>query len=126
MRHLVLLLSLAGCAAAKPTLDGGERDPLAREIAGRVAGQVQRCVTADPGASLRVVDGARLALRRGDTRYINRLPAACPGLRLDDQLIIEVQQDRFCQNDQFRSIAFGSSIAGPTCRLGAFTPYRPR
>ena len=123
MRILVLIPLIAGCAAAEPELDHGNRDPLAREIAGRVAGAPATCVTATPNTTPRAVDAATLTFRQGGTLYVNRLPALCPGLRADDRLIIEVHGARYCRNDTFRALPIGTTIPGPICRLGDFVPY---
>jgi len=125
MRLLPLLLILAGCAA--PGAQGPTRDQeeLSRELAGRVAGAPERCISATPAsAGLTIVDKRTLTYRQGGTIWVNRLESECPGLRPLDTLIVEVQGSQYCRLDRFRSVSGGSTIAGPTCFLGDFTPYR--
>ncbi len=127
MRLLPLLLVLAGCAA--PTMDGPSRDQeaLNRELAGRVAGETVSCISpATSSAGLTIVDNQTLVYRDGRTLWVNRLRAPCPGLRPLDTLIVEVQGRGYCRHDRFRSLQSGSTIPGPTCLLGDFTPYRRR
>jgi hypothetical protein len=66
-------------------------------------------------------------LRRGDTVWVNRLEGHCPGLRPLNTLVVEPSLGgQYCRNDRVRAIEPGSSIPGPICPLGDFTPYRRR
>ena len=118
MRLLPLLL-LAACAAGPVH----EAD-LSPELAGRTAGPAQDCVHASAGDSLVPRDSRTLVYRRGDTLWVNRLAAACPGLDELSQIVIEVQGSRYCRGDPVRAVEPGQSIPGPICVLGSFTPYR--
>ena len=127
MRIFPLLLVLAGCAAPAPQGSSRDQEALGRELAGREAGAPENCVPADSGASgLTVVDSRTLTYERGRTLWVNRLEAECPGLRPLDTLVLEVQGSQYCRSDRFRTISAGSTIPGPTCLLGSFTPYRRR
>ncbi|MEA3065376.1 MAG: hypothetical protein QOJ27_1828 [Sphingomonadales bacterium] len=119
MRLLPLLLLASACAA------GSAREAdLSGELAGRNAGTSEECVSASPGANLVARDARTLVYRRGDTIWVNRLAAACPGLDPMSTLIVEAHGSQYCRGDQIRAVETGRSIPGPTCLLGAFTPYR--
>lgn len=119
MRLLPFLLLAAGCATASAR----EAD-LSGELAGRTAGKAEECVPSSTGSNLVARDSRTLVYRDGDTLWVNRLAAACPGLRPTATLIVELHGSRYCRGDRFRTIEPGSSIPGPSCLLGDFTPYR--
>jgi hypothetical protein len=124
MRLLPLLLLLApACAAGGGAPSGGETG-LARELVGRSPGEPRDCVSASPGSSLVARGPQILVFERGDTVWVNRLRAECPGLEETSQLIIEVQGSQYCRGDRFRAREPGLSIPGPVCVLGSFTPHR--
>jgi hypothetical protein len=119
MRLLPLLLIASACAA------GSAREAdLSRDLAGRSAGAGRDCVGTSPAAGLAVRDSQTLVYRRGDTIWVNRLAAACPGLDPMSTLIVEAHGSQYCRGDQIRAVEAGRSIPGPICLLGSFTPYR--
>ena len=125
MRFLPLILILGACAS--PRGDGPTRDQEAfsRELAERQAGTPQTCISnTSSSTSLTIVDERTITYREGGTMWVNRLEAACPGMRPLDTLIVQVHGSQYCRNDLFRVLSSGSRIPGPTCRLGDFTPYR--
>jgi hypothetical protein len=127
MRLIPLVLLLAGCAATDPQAVTRDQEALSRELAGREAGPPETCIPAGSGgSSLVVVDARTLTYEQGRTLWVNRLEAECPGLRPLDTLVLEVHGSQYCRNDRFRTIAAGSTIPGPNCLLGNFTPYRRR
>jgi hypothetical protein len=120
-------LLLAGCTA----MDGAdttsrEARALDRRLAERVAGEPQTCISQRQGVSLHAVDSRTIVYDDGRDIWVNRLEAACPGLRPGATLIVEPFGDRFCRNDRIRALEAGAAIPGPYCRLGSFTPYRAR
>lgn len=122
---LTMTLSAAlGCAATQTRSDAANEDALAAALAGRTAGEAQNCVSIRGGQALRVVDDRTLILEEGSTYWVSRLETPCPGLRANDALITEPTGNQYCRGDQFRSLDPTSRIAGPYCRLEAFTPYR--
>lgn len=122
MRFLPLLFALAGCAAVGQREDDGAE--LARQLAGRVAGEPQNCVSISQSGPLEIVDRQTIAYRVGSTIYVNRLRSECPGLRPLNTLIVETHGSRYCRGDRVRTLEPGVSIPGPICPLGDFVPYR--
>jgi hypothetical protein len=123
MRLLPLLLLASACAAAPGAPSGGGTG-LARELAGRTAGAPQECVAVATASSLAPRGRQALVYERGDTIWVNRLRAECPGLDAMSQIVIELHGSRYCRGDRFRTRRSGESIPGPICVLGSFTPYR--
>lgn len=119
MRLLPLLLLAAACAAGPE-----HQADLSGELAGRGAGAPQDCVPASSGDSLVARDSRTLVYRRGDTIWVNRLAAQCPGLDPMSTLVIEVHGSQHCRGDPIRVVEPGRSLPGPICVLGAFTPWR--
>src|SRR4051812_40693377 len=95
MRASVLPLLLAACAAG--TIGPAERDEaaLARELAGRVAGAPQSCVSVQPAQNLQPAGRDTLVYRSGGTVWINRPRDGCVGLRPLDTLIVETHGSQY-------------------------------
>ncbi len=117
--RLLPILFLAACAGGPVH----EAD-LSGELAGRSAGPPEECVSASSVGSLVPRDSRTLVYRSGDTIWVNRLAADCPGLRPMSSLIVEAHGSSYCRGDRFRAAEPGSSIPGPACVLGSFTPWR--
>lgn len=126
MRSPILLLALSACAAVGQSGVAREQAALDHELAGRAASAPEKCVPALSNSALNIVDARTLTYRSGGTIWINRLRDTCPGLRPFDRLIVETYGSSYCQGDRIRSFEPHSSIAGPICVLGDFTPYRRR
>ena len=119
------LVLLAGCAREDPESAGGEA-ALSRELAGLTAGAAQTCVSASASSQAIVpVDEQTVIQRSGRTVWVNRLRGRCPGLRPPVTVIVETHGSQHCRGDHIRALEFGSSIPGPACFLGDWTPYRP-
>lgn len=119
------LAILAGCRAAVPA--GGEGGgQFQAEIAGRVAGPAQTCVSVLPDQNLRVIDSRTVAYRSGPTLWVSRLPAPCPGLSPYNSIIVERSGSQTCRGDRIRGLEPGGIIPGPVCNLSDWTPYRAR
>jgi hypothetical protein len=123
MRLLPFLLLATACAATGGGPSESEAD-LARELAGRTAGEKRDCVSADLSTSLVPRGRQVLVYERGGTIWVNRLRAECPGLEEHSQLVVEVHGSQYCRRDHFRTRSPGMSIPGPICVLEGFTPYR--
>jgi hypothetical protein len=123
MRALMLIATaaLVGSCARPAILPGVA---LAQETAGRVAGPAQTCVSSEPNQNLRVLDKQTLAYGWGSTVYVNHLPGPCPGLDLTSTLIVSAQAGQYCRGDHVQAREMGAIIAGPTCNLGDWIPYR--
>lgn len=125
MRALALCIALTACATGS-SLETELRTNLTRDLAERQAGEPVSCVDPMPGRGLQIVDRSTLVYESGDTIFVNRLEAECPSLRPTSTLIVETFGSRYCRGDRVRASEPGSSIPGPYCLLGNFTPYRRR
>jgi hypothetical protein len=121
MRPLILPAFALLSACAAPNAD---EEALSRDLAGRVAGEARACIPTNSSTSLTIADRRTLTLRLGDTVWVNRLEADCPGFRPLATLLVEVDGSQYCRGDKVRAVEAGSSIPGPLCVLGEFTPYR--
>jgi hypothetical protein len=123
---LVLALALAGCAAAGEVEDTREARALERRLASRVAGEPRECVPRVQGQALTAADRRTIVYETPGEIWVSRLAADCPGLRPFSTLIVETHGDRYCRNDRIRALEPGTTIPGPICLLGRFTPHRLR
>lgn len=119
-------LALAGCASSGEIEDGREARALERQLAGRFAGEPEECVPRIQAQALHPVDRRTLVYETPGRIWVNRLDADCPSLRPDVTLIVETYGDRYCRNDRVRALEPGTTIPGPICLLGSFTPYSAR
>ena len=124
MRRLVFLLLLAGCSPVAPMPAGS--DPFARELAGRVAGLSQTCVSTTQSQGLRAVDSQTIAYELGTTLWVNRLEQACPAISPHNVIIAESHGAQYCRGDRIRGQETGAIIPGPSCTLRDWVPYRRR
>jgi hypothetical protein len=123
MRELALILAaLTMASCSRPVTPPGS--DVAQLLAGRVAGPPQTCIPTDQSSGLRAIDEQTLAYGSGRTIYINRLGGPCPGMQPLSTLIIEAEGSQYCRGDRVRGREMGSIIAGPTCILGNWVPYR--
>ena len=114
-----LAAALAGCTAPPPSASNA---PIA-EIAGRVAGPAQRCVTLTQSEGLHAANRSTLSVRTGKTVWINQMQEGCSGFGQWDVLVTEPIGTQYCRGDLVRSLDSVSKIPGPSCRLGDFIPY---
>ena len=127
MRAFLLLLTLAGCAATTgSSMEERERAGLAENLAERVEGEPRSCVSQTSGQTLNVVDERTVVYNEGRTIWVNKLRSECPGLDPIDPIIIETHGGQYCNGDRFRTQQPGTSVPGPVCFLGDWTPYRMR
>jgi hypothetical protein len=125
MKRTLVLAMLALGSCAPPTPVAQQQGP-ALELAGRVAGTAERCVTILPQQSLRIADGDRHLLLYGNGRTIwaNHLGQCTFGT--DDVLVTEPVGSSYCRGDIVRSFDRFSRIPGPACVLSDFVPYSRR
>ena len=124
MRALMLIAAAATIASCtRPATPPGS--DFARETAGRIAGPAQSCVSTSPAQNLRVLDPQTLAYGWGRTVYVNHLRSPCPAVAQLNTLIVEPGlAGSYCSGDRVRGLEPGAIIAGPTCLLGDWVPYR--
>lgn len=129
MRILAVLgaLALAGCVTNAEPHQGRAQERAERALAdalkGRVAGEPTNCISTTIGDGPQIIDSRTLIYRQGSRVWRNDLDGGCPGLDPNDTLIIERHGSQLCKLDTIRVLQPGSSIPGPTCWLGKFTPY---
>ncbi|WP_066800913.1 DUF6491 family protein [Sphingomonas soli] len=129
MRTAIILgaLALAGCAAQADPAQSRKQERAERELAkaleGRVAGEPTDCISSMGSNGPQIIDANTLLYRQGSRVWRNDLDGGCPGLDPGDTLIIEVHGSQLCRRDMIRVREPGSSILGPSCSLGKFTPY---
>ena len=127
MRAFLPVLAFAGLAGCAASATGPrEGDALASELAGLEAGEPATCIDQSPATNLQVIDQRTLVYRTSRRIWVNRLEAACPGLRPLNLLVIQSDSGRYCRGDTFRSLDGASNIPGPICRLNDFIPYHRR
>ncbi len=120
---------LAACAPVDSTpmpLTEKQSATLAKQLAGKVAGEPVNCISDFQSTQLiRVSDDILLYRVSGRLVYENRLRSSCPGLARDDDIIVSEQfGGQKCRGDLIRLVDRYSGMQGPVCSLGDFVPYR--
>lgn len=112
---------IAAALAASLLLGAAHRDPLE----GRVAGKPQECITPSTSTGLVIADANTLTYTESGRRiWVTHPEGGCPNMRPLDTIVVErLSGSQLCRNDRFRTVSPGMAIPGPTCRIGAFTPY---
>lgn len=125
MRALMLIAATALAASCSRPAMPPTGNGFAEATAGRAAGPAQTCVTSNPAENLHVIDPQTVAYGYGKTVYINRLAARCPALSQFNTIIVEGGTGgQYCRGDRVRGLEPGAIIAGPSCNLGDWVPYR--
>ena len=122
-------LALAGCTASSEFGSARQAEAsatLARELDGRVAGAPVNCIGNSASTRPMIIDSHTILYRDGGRVYRNDVVGSCPRLTPYNTMIVEVQGGQLCRNDRFRVLEPGTTIPGPYCRLGQFTPYERR
>jgi len=124
MRALMLMTAatlIASCS--RPVAPPGAS--FAHEVAGRVAGRAQSCISSEQRQGLRVIDPETIGYGWGKTIYVSHLGAPCPGIESTSTLIVEPgTAGQYCRGDHVRGREMGANISGPICILGEWVPYR--
>lgn len=120
---------LAACAPMDSTptpLTDKQSTALSTQLAGKVAGAPQRCISDwNADRMIRISDDILLYRVSGNLVYENRLRGGCPGLARDNDIIVTEQfGSQKCRGDLLRLVDRTSGIPGPVCSLGEFVPYR--
>jgi hypothetical protein len=116
----IALLPLGGCVTDRMTSE----EELADAIGPRIAGEPVDCVSTSILGQARIIDNRTIVYRQGGTIYVNRLRSECPGLDPYTTLITDVHGGQLCRMDQVSTLDPGTTIPGPKCQLGQFTPYK--
>ena len=118
-RLIVLCASLCACSDAPPAAG----PPQIAELAGRVAGPPEQCVTFRPNETLQTTEADRhvLLYRNGNRLWVNHLGSCSFGR--NDVLVVERTGSDLCRGEIIRSFDAISKIPGPACVLGDFIPY---
>jgi hypothetical protein len=123
------ILTLAACGEMDSTpapLTDKQAETLNKQLAGKVAGAPQNCIS-DFNANnmIRVSDDILLYRVSGNLVYRNNLRSSCPGLARDSDIVVTKQfGSQKCRGDLLRLVDRTSGIPGPFCSLGEFVPYR--
>jgi len=123
----LLAIAIPAVAAAPPAKEKAkekERDFLA----GRVPGKPIRCIDPRSNQGPTVIDDKTILYNVTGRRVYRTGPVgACPSLRPLTTLIVEIRSGQLCQNDMFRVLQPGTTIASAYCRFQPFVPYdRPK
>ena len=120
LRTIGLCALLCACSDQPPQAAGPMQ---IAEIAGRVAGPAQQCVTLRPNESVRTTDSDRHVLLYGSGRtiWVNHLGSCSFGS--NDALLIERTGSDLCRGEIIRSFDPNTRIPGQSCILGDFIPY---
>jgi hypothetical protein len=126
-----LVAALAACSSAdiaNTPAPIGEKEAklLEKELNGKVAGKPVNCISASISPnSIRISDDMLLYRVSGRLVYQNLLRGRCPGLvRNDDVIVTRIFGSQYCRGDIIKLVDRFSGIAGPSCILGDFIPYR--
>ena len=99
---------------------GAKRDPLA----GRIAGESRDCLSLSRNTSPTVIDQRTILYRESGRRIWRTGPVgACPSLRPNTILIVQVYGAQLCRNDRFQTLIPNTTIPSGYCRFTQFTPY---
>jgi len=121
MRILAFALAatIAGCTASPPPPASSTAIP---ELAGRVAGTPERCVTTQQTVGLHIAGPHTITYRDGPTIWVNAVPECSP-LKSSDILVLEPIGSQYCRGDLVRTRDNVTLLPGPGCRLSEFVPY---
>ncbi|GAA0737829.1 hypothetical protein [Sphingomonas japonica] len=123
-------LLLTGCTPSpeqQAATDARADARLASAIGDRVPGTAQDCIDPSLIDGPQVVAPKTVIYRENASRIWVSTAEGCPSLRATSTLIVDIYGSNLCRNDRFRTIDPGSSIPGPYCRFGPFTPFdKPR
>lgn len=122
---IVRALALLAAAAALTGCTDRALDPageFADAVKDRTPGPAQRCVNLSRIEGPRII-GQTILYRDGARLYATTAVDGCPSLSGDPVIVVETYGSQLCANDRFRTLPRGTTIPGPYCRFGPFTPY---
>ncbi len=124
MKRTIVVIAMCGASACAPVpTPGGPDVKLTAATAGLVAGKPQQCIDLSDANGAEAFDGG--IIYRGHSRitYVNLSPG-CRRAGSDDIFINRVTSSPLCRGDIVQFADRNSGIAGGSCVLGDFTPYR--
>lgn len=130
MKNIIALSAAAltvGCMAERPMEMSAEaQSRLAEELAGRVEGPTQHCVSRRDLRGNRSVgeDAIIFEGRSRATIYVNRPRGGCPSLDQGRALLIRSPSPQLCAGEIATVFDPVSGIEFGSCGLGEFTEYR--
>ena len=117
-------LLLAGTPAAATPLEGKGEARLARDLAGRVAGEPVGCIRLHEIQSSWIIDRTAIVYEgRGGTLYVNRPRAGRESLDRFDVLVSSPFGGQLCSIDVVRLLDSTSQLQTGSVFLGPFVPY---
>ena len=122
----LMVLTVAGCAAKaeKKTPPLTVDAILANTLTESDYGKEERCLQLSSYQKIRVLDKEHLLFEgRGDKVWLNKLRIACPGLRPNAVLQLDVRSSSVCNLDTVTSIEVRRLYVdklSATCSLGSF------
>lgn len=128
MAKLPTMVRCTGIAVVAGLASGCGPEPAAGpaalpELAGRIAGQPQSCVSIQPATTMRIADRRTILYGSGATVWVNRMASDCFANSMDI-LVTHPTGSEYCRGDIVRSVSPQGGIPGPSCVLGDFVPYR--
>lgn len=132
MRPLLALsflpLVAAGCAAnpeAQRQAQLRTEQELAAALAGRTAGQPQRCIPNYRATQMEVIDDQTFLYRDGKTIYLQRPMGPCTGLANRSFTLVTKQYgtNELCRGTINQMVDLHTGMHGGACVFGDFVPY---
>ena len=127
---LPTLLLLAACTPTARDLErqadaeAGARAALERELAGRVPGRPQSCVSQlELRGSLKAY-GDTLVYAAGPDRLVNRTSGGCERVGNDAILVTRTSSSQLCRGDIATTLDQTARFQNGSCSLGDFVRYR--
>lgn len=124
MRMLIILplLALASCAGSS-SRSPDDSAALAKELAGKTAGEPRSCIPLDDARSPTAYHDALVYRTSRRLTYVNAA-RGCDSFDPDPIFVNRVMGSQLCRGDIVQLVSRTGGIPGPFCILGDFTPYR--
>jgi hypothetical protein len=127
MNKIAIALATTAALLAAPAMAGKQRmtgeEELAKVLAGRVAGEPEKCLPYAANSSMKVIDKTAIVYGRGKTVWVNR-PTNARSLDDDDILVRKSHTAQVCNLDIVQLVDRGSRMYSGTIGLNEFVPYR--
>lgn len=124
MRSLILLplLVLASCAGVS-SRSPDDSAALAKELAGKTAGQPRSCIPLNDARSPKAYRDALVYRTSRRLTYVNAA-RGCDSFDPDPIFVNRLMTSQLCRGDVVQLVSRAGAIPGSFCVLGDFTPYR--